>query len=72
MYVILRSLSKMNYKQKYKDLDTRIIIGSFSDEVAPKIFCEVIMYLYILFVFFACYVKTLRFNFIQMFGYFLN
>lgn len=24
-----------------KDLDTRIIIGSFSDEIAPKIFCEV-------------------------------
>lgn len=24
-----------------QDLDTRIIIGSFSDEIAPKIFCEV-------------------------------
>lgn len=57
MYVILRSLSKMNYKQKYKDLDTRIIIGSFSDEVAPKIFCEVITYLYILFVFLFAMLK---------------
>lgn len=27
-----------------KDLDTRIIIGSFSHELAPKIFCEVRIY----------------------------
>jgi hypothetical protein len=26
---------------RQQDLDTRIIIGSFSDEIAPKIFCEV-------------------------------
>lgn len=26
---------------RIQDLDTRIIIGSFSDEIAPKIFCEV-------------------------------
>lgn len=31
-----------NSAHTHKDLDTRIIIGSFSDEVAPMIFCEVI------------------------------
>lgn len=35
-----RSLPKL-LAIRIQDLDTRIIIGSFSDEIAPKIFCEV-------------------------------
>lgn len=40
------SFSGRNYKEQLKnlrDFDTRIIIASFSCNLAPKIFCEVIM-----------------------------
>lgn len=58
---VWEGLKSSNISFYSQDLDTRIIIGSFSQEVAPKIFCEV-----------SCQVHGFRMTFLLLYIYYVR